>query len=217
MLKSFLNYFLKHSVITNWIMLVICVGGIFALFNLNKRLDPKLEIENIEVDVPYPGASAIEVEEGIVTKIEENLRGLEGIDKIVSTSQDNYGSVSVRVNPDYDIDKVMQNIKNSVNSISSYPTDAEKPIVYQSTMWNRAIMLSINGPDDLFTLKTIVEEFRDDLLRTGKISNIKIWGLPRREISVEVTPEDLIRYKLSINDIAQAIRNSNLNISSGSV
>lgn len=217
MINSFINYFLKHSIITNWIMLIICVGGIFALLNLNKRLDPKLEMEYIEVNVPYPGASAIEVEEGIVTKIEENLRGLEGIDKVVSTSQDNYGSLSVRVNPDYDIDKVMQNIKNSVNSISSYPTDAEKPIVYQFTMWNRAIMLSINGPDDLFTLKTIVEEFRDDLLRTGKISNINIWGLPRREISVEVTPENLIRYKLSINDIAQAIRNSNLNISSGSV
>ncbi len=217
MIKSFVNYFLKHSVMSNWIMIVICIGGIFALFDLNKRLDPKLEIEVIQVDVPYPGASAIEVEEGIVTKIEENVRGLEGIDKLTSTSQDNYGSVMVRVNPDYDIDKVMQNIKNSVNSISSYPTDAEKPIVYQSTMWNRAIMLSINGPDDLFTLKSIVEEFRDDLLRTGKISNVNMWGLPRREISVEVTPEDLIRYKLSINDISLAIRNSNLNISSGSV
>lgn len=198
-------------------MLVICFGGIFALFNLNKRLDPRLEIENIEINLPYPGASSIEVEEGIVTKIEENLRGLEGIDKIQSTSQDNWGYISVRVNPDYDIDKVMQNVKNSVNSVNSYPTDAEKPIVYQSTMWNRAIMLSINGPEDLFTLKRIVEEFRDDLLRTGKISNINTWGLPVREISIEVSPEDLRRYKLTINEIAQAIRNSNLNISSGSV
>jgi multidrug efflux pump subunit AcrB len=198
-------------------MLVICISGIFALFNLNKRLDPKLEREQIEIDVPYPGASAIEVEEGIITKIEENLRGLEGIQEVRSWSSDNWGSIDVEIDPGYDMNKALQNIKNSVNSVNSYPTGAEKPVVYQSTQWNRAIMLSIYGPEDLFTLKKIVEEFRDELLSTGKISNINMWGLPSREFSIEVSPNDLIRYKLTINDIAEAIRNSNLNISSGSV
>ena len=216
-MKNVIRYFIEHTAITNWIMLVICIAGIFALFNLNKRLDPKFEIENVEIDIPYPGASAVEVEEGIITKIEENLRGLEGIEKITSVSQDNYGSIDVEIRPGYDMNKAIQNIKNSVNSVNSYPTDAEKPIVYQSSQWNRAIMLSIHGPTDLFTLKKIVEEFRDDLLKTGKVSNIMMWGLPSREISIEVSPEDLIRYKLTIEDISQAVRNSNLNISSGSV
>jgi multidrug efflux pump subunit AcrB len=217
MAEKFIRYFIKHAAVTNWIMIVICAAGIFALSNLNKGLDPKFEIEQIEINVPYPGASAIEVEEGIVIKIEENLRGLEGIEKITSTSTDNWGSISVEITQDYDMNKALQNIKNSVNSINSYPTGAEKPIVYQQTQWNRAIMLSIYGPEDLFTLKKIIEEFRDDLLRTGKISNIMTWGIPEREFSVEVSPDNLIRYKLTINDIAQAIRNSNLNISSGSV
>lgn len=216
-MKNVIKYFIEHTAITNWIMLVICFAGVFALFNLNKRLDPKFEIENVEIDIPYPGASAVEVEEGIITKIEENLRGLEGIEKITSISQDNYGSIDVEITPGYDMNKAIQNIKNSVNSVSSYPVDAEKPIVYQTSQWNRAIMLSIHGPTDLFTLKKIVEEFRDDLLKTGKVSNIMMWGLPNREISIEVSPEDLIRYKLTINDISQAVRNSNLNISSGSV
>jgi len=215
--NKIIRYFIKHSAVTNWIMLVILISGIFALFNLNKRLDPKFEIENVEIDVPYPGASAVEVEEGIVIKIEENLRGLEGIEKVTSRSQDGFGTIDVEITPGYDMNKAIQNIKNSVNSISSYPVDAEKPVVYQSTQWNRAIMLSIHGPKDLLTLKHIVEEFRDDLLRSGKVSNIRMWGLPRREFSIEVSPEDLIRYKLTINEIAQAVRNSNLNISSGSV
>ena len=217
MLDKFLNYFIKHSVLTNWIMLVICIGGIFGLYNLNKRIDPKLKIDRVEIDVPYPGASAVEVEEGIVIKIEENLRGVEGIEKITSNSRDNFGSVDVQITPGYDMNKAIQDIKNSVNSISSYPTDAEKPVVYQTTQWNRAIMLSIYGPSDLFTLKKIVEEFRDDLLKTGKISKFMTWGIPNREFSIEVSPQDLIRYKLTINDISQAIRNSNLNLSSGSV
>ena len=217
MAKKFVEYFIKHSVITNWIMAIICIAGIFALFNLNKRLDPKFEIERVRIEVPYPGASAVEVEEGIVTKIEENLRGLEGIDKINSTSQDNFGSIRVEINSDYDMNRAIQNIKNSVNSINSYPTGAEKPIVYQQTDWNRAIMMSIYGPDDLFTLKKIVEDFRDELAKTGKMSNFLTWGIPNREFSIEVSPENLIRYKLTIDDISNAIRNSNLNISSGSV
>lgn len=215
--SKIIRYFIKHSAVTNWIMLVILIAGIFALFNLNKRLDPKFEIEQVEIDVPYPGASAVEVEEGIVIKIEENLRGLEGIEKITSRSQDGFGTIDVEITPGYDMNKAIQNIKNSVNSISSYPVDAEKPVVYQTTQWNRAVMLSIHGPKDLLTLKNIIEEFRDDLLRSGKISSIRMWGLPQREFSIEVSPEDLIRYKLTIDDIAQAVRNSNLNISSGSV
>ncbi len=217
MAKKIIDYFIRHTAVTNWLMLIILISGTFALFNLNKRLDPKIDINNIEIDLPYPGASAVEVEEGIVIKIEENLRGIEGIEKVVSRSQDNFGSIDVEITPGYDMNRAIQDIKNSVNSINSYPVDAEKPIVYQSTMWARAIMLSIYGPEDLFTLKKIVEEFRDDLLSTGKISNINMWGLPSREISIEITPENLIRYKLTINDISRAIRNSNLNISSGSV
>jgi multidrug efflux pump subunit AcrB len=217
MASKFVQYFIKHSVVTNWIMLIICIAGIFALSNLNKRVNPKFIIEEVEIDVPFPGASALEVEEGIVVKIEEALRGMEGIEKIRSTSADNWGSITVEISEGYDMNKAIQDIKNSVNSINSYPTEAEKPIVTQETMWNRAIMFSIYGPDDLLTLKKIVEEFRDDLLSTGKMSNIWWWGIPNREFSIEISPEDLIRYKLTIGDIAQAIRNSSLNLSSGSV
>ena len=216
MLQKLIRYFIKHSIITNWIVIVICLAGIFALFNLEKRINPKMEIDEIEIDIPYPGASAVEVEEGIIIKIEESLRGIEGIEKIYSNSQDNYGWLNVEITPGYDMNKAIENVKNSVNSINAYPTGAEKPIIRQENMWNRGIMLS-DGPEDLFTLKKIVEEFRDDLLKSGKISNIMMWGIPEREFSIEISPENLIRYKLTIQDVANAIRNSNLNISSGSV
>ena len=217
MISKLIQYFIKHSIITNWVVLVICVAGIFALFKLERRIDPKMEIDQISIDIPYPGASAVEVEEGIIIKIEEALRGIEGIEKVYSTSQDNYGNVNIEVSPGYDMNKAVQDVKNAVNSINSYPADAEKPVIYQDTQWNRGIMLSIYGPQDLFTLKKIVEEFRDALLKTGKISNIQIWGIPEREFSIEISPENLIRYKLTVEDIAQAIKNSNLDISSGSV
>ncbi|MEJ2194381.1 MAG: efflux RND transporter permease subunit [Ignavibacteriaceae bacterium] len=207
MASKLIQYFIKHSVVTNWIMIIICIAGIFALSNMKKRINPKIEIEEINIEVPFPGASAVEVEEGIVVKIEESLRGLEGIEKIRSTSADNWGSINVEISEGYDMNKAIQDIKNSVNSINSYPTEAEKPVVTQETTWNRAIMISIYGPNDLFTLKKIIEEFRDELLKTGKMSNVWWWGIPEREFSIEISPDDLIRYKLTIGDIASAVQN----------
>ncbi|MEE8336087.1 MAG: efflux RND transporter permease subunit, partial [Candidatus Neomarinimicrobiota bacterium] len=153
----------------------------------------------------------------IIVKIEEALKGLEGLGDIWSSATDNYGSVTVEIDSDYDMNKAIQVIKNAVNSIGTYPVGAEKPVIYQETSWNRAIMLSIYGPEDLFTTKKIIDEFRDDLMKTGKISNTRMWGMPNREISIEISPLNLERYKLTINEIAQAVRNANLNISSGSV
>lgn len=216
-MKNFIEYFIKHRVISNWIMLIICLAGVFALSNLQTRINPKIEQPYVTVAVPWPGASPVELEEGIMVKIEEALKGLEGLLDIWSQSRESYGEVTVEVDDTYDMNKAIQAVKNAVNSISSYPAGAEKPIIYQETEWNRAISLSVWGPDDLFTIKKVIDEFRDDLMRTGKISNTMVWGLPEREISIEISPRDLERYKLTINDIASAVRNSNLNISSGSV
>jgi len=216
-MKNVLEYFIKHRVVTNWLMLAVMLAGVFALFSIERRLNPKLEIEEVTIQVPYPGASAIEVEEGITIKIEEALRGIEGLGKVYSISSDGFADIGVEVQPGYDMNKALQRIRNAVNSISSYPTGAENPVVFQETMWNRAMMLSIYGPEDLTALKSVVEEFRDDLLATGRVSEVRWWGLPPREITIEVSPENLQRYKLTIGDIANAVRNSNLNISSGSV
>ncbi len=217
MAPKLIQYFIKHSVVTNWVMIIICIAGLFGLSQMHKRINPKIGLEEVNIEIPFPGASALEVEEGIIIKIEEALRGMEGIEKLRSTSADNWGSINVEISEGYDMNKAIQDVKNAVNSINSYPTEAEKPVVTQETMWNRAINISIYGPDDLFTLKKVVEEFRDELLKTGKMSNISWWGIPEREFSIEISPEDVIRYKLTIGDIAEAVRNSSLNLSSGSV
>lgn len=216
-MKNFVNYFIKHSVVTNWLMIVICLAGVFGLFNLQKRINPKMETNEIETDIPFPGASPLEVEEGIVIKVEEALRGIEGIEEIRSYANEGWAHINADINEDYPLDKAMEKIKNAVNAISSFPTDAEKPTVTHELMWSRAIMFTIYGEQDLLTTKQIVYEFRDALLETGKMSRTFMWGMPSREISIEVSPENLIRYKLTIDDISQAVRSSNINISSGSV
>ncbi len=216
-MKKVIEYFADHSVITNWIILVVFLAGAFGLLNLKMRIWPKMELDSISINFPYPGASAVEVEEGIIAKAEERLRGMDGIDSIYSTSMDGHGNIYLRINPDFSINRALEKVRTSVNSISSYPSAAEKPHVSRNTRWNRALLLTVSGQDDLYSLKKIVEEFRDELLKSKEISLVNLSGLPQRVISIEISPEKLSRYKLTLNVIAQAIKSTNLNVSSGSI
>lgn len=218
MLKKYLEFFSKHSVITNWIMIVILLAGAASIASLQVRVMPKMDLRGVNIDIPYPGASAREVEEGIITKIEEGLRGLEGLGRIYSGSQDGYGSIYVEILPSVEMMKAIDKIRNSVNSIASYPVDAEKPVISQQTMWQRVAMITLYGENtDLLTLKRVADEFKDELTKTGKVSNIRSFGTPPREIIVEISPTNLERYGLTVGDISNAVRAANLNISSGSI
>ena len=126
-MKNLIEYFIKHRIVSNWIMLVICLAGVFAIFNLQQRIDPKYEEPYVTVAIPWPGASPVELEEGIVIKIEEALKGLEGLKDIWSQSHESYAEVTVEVAGNYDMNKAIQIVKNAVNSISSYPAGAVSP------------------------------------------------------------------------------------------
>ncbi|MBB6480927.1 efflux RND transporter permease subunit [Spirochaeta isovalerica] len=216
-MRKILNFFTENAVLANWIMLIILMAGVFGLYNMKMRIWPKMELNYINIDVPYPGASALEVEEGVITKIEENLKGMEGLEGVYSSSMDGYGNIFLIISSSQPMAKSIDKVRNIVSSVGNYPSGAETPVVYQETSWNRAMLITIYGPEDVSALKNVVQEFEDDLLRSGKISQINSWGLPSRHIYVEVLPESLRRYGLTINDISRAIGSANLNISSGAI
>jgi multidrug efflux pump subunit AcrB len=217
MMKKILEYFVNNAMLANWIMLVIILAGTFGLFNMKMRIWPKMELDYINIDIPFPGASALEVEEGLITKIEENLKGMEGVESIYSSSMDGFGNIFLIISSSQPMSKTIDKIRNLVNSIGNYPGEAEQPVIYQETAWNRAMLVTIYGPEEISTLKNIVQEFEDDLLQSGKISQINNWGLPSKNIYVEVSPYSLRQYGLTIDDISRAIGSSNLNIASGSI
>jgi multidrug efflux pump subunit AcrB len=160
-------------------------------------------------------ASPQEVEEGVALKIEENLEGIEGIDRITSVSRENFGSVSVEAEYRVDISRLLADVKNAVDRISSFPQGSEKPVVFEQKFRSRTLSVVLYGETDLFNLKFVAENFRDELLATPQISQVAIAGLPNPEISIEVSETDLRRYQLTFNEIANAVRSANINISGG--
>jgi multidrug efflux pump subunit AcrB len=216
-MKNVIRYFSSHRMVTNWLILLVMVAGIFGFTQLRRRVWPQIDFDYVNVNVSWPGASAVEVEEGLTIPIEERLKGLEGVDRMVSTTGDGYVHLWLETSPDMPIDRVVDRIRTAVEAVPNYPEDARLPIVSQEESWNRVMLLFIYGPDNLDVLQGIGDDFREKLLASGEVSQIDAWGMPQKEIRVGISPAALRQYGLSPEDIERAILASDLNIAAGSV
>ena len=214
-MKNIVAFFVRYTVWANVLMFSVFVFGMLSLMNMKYSFFPETESRNIAIQVVYPGASPEEVEEGVVLKIEEAVDGLEGIERVTSTSRENIGSVNIEVLKGYDIDEVLTDVKNAVDRISSFPLNSEKPIIFEQDAFSRAVEIIVYGDADLFNMKTMAEDLRDELLATPEISQVRISGVPNLEFSVELSEADMRRYGISFAEVASKIAASNVNISGG--
>ncbi len=216
-MKRIISIFIRFPFYANIIVAFLIIGGIFGLLNMKKSFFPEFSTRDIVVSIAYPGASPKEMEEGITTRIEESIRSIVGIKEVNSTSSENFATVRVTTTGEYDIDETLTEVKNAVDAISSFPVDAEKPVIYKQRSISQAMYMSLSGDVDLITLKNIASEIEDDFLNSGVISKVIISGYPELEISVEITEENLLRYQLTFDEIAHAISMNNRDISAGMI
>jgi multidrug efflux pump subunit AcrB len=160
------------------------------------------------------------MEEGVTIKIEEALKGIAEIDELSSVSSENSARISIVAFQNVDMDALLAEVKNSVDGISSFPTGAEKPIIFKQKtagMAGGASRMALIGDVDLMTLKVAAQEIERDLLNTGQISEITMQGFPPIEYSIEVNENQLLRYNLTFDDIVSAVRANNRDISAGTI
>ncbi|MBN2134505.1 MAG: efflux RND transporter permease subunit, partial [Acidobacteria bacterium] len=216
-MKKIITEFIKFPFYSKLVIAFLVIGGLLGVLNMKKSFFPERAERFLNITVAYPGASPKEMEEGITLKVEEAIKGIVGIKEVTSTSSENYTVVTIEVTGDYDIDETLLEVKNAVDSIASFPVDAEKPVVskQRSTTW--AMNLGLSGDVDLMTLKKYADEIEDDLLTSGIVTQVAISGYPDLEISVEISETDLLRHNLTFQQIASAIAVNNLDISAGEI
>ncbi|MEM6964188.1 MAG: efflux RND transporter permease subunit, partial [Bacteroidota bacterium] len=216
-MKGLIAYFIKYPIASNLLMTAIFVFGIYGLLNMSSTFFPESESKYISIQSVYLGASPEEIEEGVVTKIEENVRGLTGVERVTSTSSENLGSVSVEVARGYDIDLILTDVKNSVDRINSFPAAMEPPTIYKRENINLVISFALSGDVDLKTLKRFGRDVEDELLAMEGISKISLRGYPEEEIEIAFREQDLINYQITFAQAAQAVRAANLEITGGTI
>lgn len=214
-MTKFLGAFIRNSVFANALTLIIIAGGIVALSNMLREFFPEFSIGMVMVDVIYPGADPEEVEEGINRKIEEALDSVEGIKRYNTISMENGGHAVIEVKESYDVSKVYDKVRNAVDSISTFPQDAEKPVISELTIRREVIYLALSGNLPERTLKEWAERTKDELQRLPGLSQVMIFGARDYEVGIEVSEERLREYGLTFDQVAAAVRRGSLNLSAG--
>lgn len=217
-MKNLISFFIKYPVAVNVLMFAVFLFGVLGLLSTKSSFFPLYESNIITISIRYPGASPEEIEEGVVLKIEDNLRGLVGIDQVTSTSMENAASIIVEGIRGHNMDALLSDVKNAVDRVPSYPVDMEPPVVSKVEGLNEAISFTVSGDNlDLKSLKQIARNVEADLRAIGGISQVELQGFPAEEIEIAVRENDLRAFDLTFDEVARAVANSNLLTTGGNI
>lgn len=202
----------------NIMVIAFAIFGIMGARSMRSSFFPLIDSKIITIQVSYPGASPQEIEEGVVLKIEENLKGLLGIDRVTSISRENSGTITVEILKGYDINVILSEVKNAVDRVPSYPVGMEPLVVSKQESVRETISFVVTGKNiPLRTLKQIARNVENDLLRMDGISKVELTGFPLEEIEIAVDEKDLLAYQLSIEEVAAAVASENLLTTGGNI
>ncbi len=216
-MRGFIEYFYRYAIAADLLMISLLIGGVVSMGKVTSTFFPEVKSKIINIQIVYPGASPEEIEEGIVIKIEDNLKGVAGIDQVTSVSSENAASIIVETAHANETDEILQDVKNAVDRISSFPTGMEPPIIYKRDQIDLAISFAVNGDADLATLKRIARKVEDDLREVEGISQVELNGFPDEEIEVTLSEDKMRSLNLSFIEVAAALRNSNIETTGGKI
>ncbi len=217
-MRKVIEYFIRYHVAVNVIIIAFAIFGIAGAKSLNSSFFPLTDSKNILINIIYPGASPQEVEEGIVLKIEDNLKGLQGVDRVTSTSRENSGTINVEIEKGRDIDFMLLEVKNGVDRVPTFPTGMEPLVVSKLEAVRQTISFAISGDNiPLATLKQIARQVENDIRAIPGISQIEISGYPDEEIEIAINENNLLAYNISFAEVAAAVGNSNILVTGGNI
>lgn len=215
--KGLIAWFAHNHVAANLLMIMIIVTGLFSVFTITKKAMPDIDLPLIQVRMAYPGAAPADVESGIVIQIEKAVEDVDGIDRIRSVANEGSAQITLEIDESYEINEVLNDVKVRIDSILTFPVDAEPPIVMRTIIRNDALRLEIYGELDPVSQKELAQDIRDELLELPDVTSVTLAGARPYEISIEVSENTLQKYGLSLDQIAQRIRMSSLDLPAGSL
>jgi multidrug efflux pump subunit AcrB len=216
-MNRLIQWFVENRVAANLLMVLIFVGCFFSFANLSKEVFPVVARNFIEVQMNYPGAGPAEVEQQLAIRIEESIADLEGIYAISSKSRQGYVVVSIEVAKGYDPQQILGDVKTRVDAINTFPGNVERPVVRRQMGRSQLMSIALYGDVDEAALKETGMRIRNELALLPGISQVQLNGTRPYEMGVEISEENLRRYHLTFDQIAQAIRQSSLDLPAGTI
>ncbi len=216
-MNRLIQWFVENKVAANLLMALIFIGGVMSLSRLDKEVFPVVSRNFIYVEMVYPGAGPTEVEQQITIRIEEAISDLDGIYAISSRTRQGWSVVTVEVTEGFDVLEILNEIKTRVDAISTFPPTAERPTIRRQLARSQLMSIALYGDVDEAALKEVGLQVRNELALLPGISQVQLNGTRPYEMAIEISEENLRRYQLSFEQVAQAIRQSSVNVPAGTI
>lgn len=210
-------WFAKNPVASNLLMIGIVMAGVIGYLNVEREVFPTFAANQVEVNVTWPGANPQEVEEQVIIRIEEALKDLDDIDQVSSFAVEGFGRIEINAKGRVDMAEFVNEVKLRVDTVNSLPRAIEPPQVRQTVYRNEMMRLAVHGQVSEKTLTNMAEKIRDEVAQLPNISIVELFGARSEEVAIELSEQAMRRYALSFDEVAAAIRNSSINLSSGKV
>ena len=215
--KGLVGWFADNPVAANLLMFALLLGGVLGLIDIRQEITPDFTLEGVSVSMAYPGATPEEVEQGIILAIEKELTGMAGIDTITATAGEGSATVTAELREDADAGQVLQDVRNAVSRITSFPDDAEPARV--ELRQHGFYVISIGVAADLAQqdLYQLSERIRRQVLDMQGVSEVNTRGALEPQISFEVSQETLRAQGLTLAEVADILRNAARDVPAGRI
>ena len=212
-----IGWFASNHVASNLLAIFIVMAGLYAVLTLKKESFPPFNFDMITVAVPYPGAGPEEIEEGIVVKIEEAIKGIEGIREFRGVAREGNGEVIIEVRNGFEIGDITDEVKLAVDGVNTFPVEAERPIISKREFRKGALNVQLSGDLDEVAMKALAEDVREEIAALPAVSTVELWGSRPYEIAVEIPEHTLREYGLTFSQVASIIRQWSVDLPGGSI
>ncbi len=212
-----IGWMTRHGVAPNLLMLLMVVGGLLFASRITQEVFPSYETDTVTVSVALPGATPEEVERSVTLAIEEALTEIDGIEKLTANANEGSTAVVVEIAQDRERQAVYNEIAQAVDRITTFPEDAEEPVVRLVVPRRQVIALQLHGEADRHALRMAAERIRETLLLDPGLSQVELQNTKALEIHVEASQAALLAHDLTLDDIASRIRQSALDRAGGTL
>ncbi len=216
-MRSIIQWSIERPVVANLLMVFLLIVGAYSAWTMRRELFPEFSLDTVEVSVVYKGASVEEIEESICSKIEEEITGVEGIKEITATAVEGLGAVTAELETGTDINRALNDIKNAVDQIDTFPQESERPLTVEVTRRFPVIKVAVYGDLSEWVLTGLAEEIKNDLLAVPGISQVELLGDREYEVSIEISESNLRKYGLTLTQVADLIKRNSLDLPGGTL
>ncbi|MCA9116465.1 MAG: efflux RND transporter permease subunit, partial [Planctomycetaceae bacterium] len=226
-MRPVIAWAIRNTPLMNTLMVTVLVVGIGCMLKLRRERFPEYRPDEINISVAYPGAAPEETEEAICLKVEEAIRSIVGIRKVVSSAQEGSGSVVAELDTSVDDPgQVLEEVRGAIDRIPTFPAEAEEPEVRLSVRYNPVISLSIIPPEGsdpdhdpvaLRQLRQVTDQVYEELLQLPDVSYASMDQARDYQIDIEISRATLRKYGLTHREVAAAVRRSNVELPGGAI